>query len=152
MKKTIIITTATLLALSVTGCETATKEGVGGITGAIVGSILGAQVGGGHGRDAAIAIGALAGAMVGSNLGRHLDEHDEARARDVLEHNRTGQSSHWENPHSGAHVTMVPTSSYRSSTGQNCREYQTEVIVGGKKEAAYGTACRQSDGAWKIVN
>jgi len=25
------------------------------------------------------------------------------------------------------------------------------VIVGGQEEQAYGTACRQPDGSWKIV-
>lgn len=152
MKKIIIATTLAFLTLSVTGCETATKEGVGGITGAIVGGILGAQIGAGQGRDAAIMLGALAGAMVGSNIGRHLDEHDEARAQTVLEQNRTGESSYWVNPDSGAAITMVPTNTYQSSTGQYCREYQTEVVVGGNKEKAYGTACRQLDGTWKIIN
>lgn len=152
MKKTLIATTLAFLTLSVTGCETATKEGVGGVTGAIVGGILGAQIGEGHATNAAIMFGALAGAMVGSKLGRHLDEHDEARAQIVLEQNRTGVSSHWVNPDSGANITMVPTNTYQNRTGQSCREYQTEVTVGGKREQAYGRACRQPDGSWKIIN
>ncbi|MEE8203551.1 MAG: hypothetical protein V3R74_07315, partial [Alphaproteobacteria bacterium] len=32
-----------------------------------------------------------------------------------------------------------------------CREYQTTVNVGGQVEQAYGTACRQPDGSWQIV-
>ncbi|KLN60790.1 hypothetical protein WH96_09955 [Kiloniella spongiae] len=31
-----------------------------------------------------------------------------------------------------------------------CREYQTKVLVGGKKENAYGTACLKPDGSWQI--
>lgn len=32
-----------------------------------------------------------------------------------------------------------------------CREYTRDVIVDGKPAQAYGTACRQPDGSWKIV-
>ena len=31
-----------------------------------------------------------------------------------------------------------------------CREYQHTVTIDGKQEKAYGTACRQPDGSWKI--
>ena len=40
----------------------------------------------------------------------------------------------------------------RDTSGNTCREYQSTVTVGGKTEQAYGTACRQADGSWKIVN
>lgn len=33
-----------------------------------------------------------------------------------------------------------------------CREYTKTVIVGGVEQTAYGTACWQSDGSWKLVN
>lgn len=33
-----------------------------------------------------------------------------------------------------------------------CREYQRQVVVGGHVQESYGTACRQPDGAWKIVS
>ncbi len=39
-----------------------------------------------------------------------------------------------------------------SETGLTCREYQQSITVGGKTEEAYGTACLQADGSWKIVN
>ena len=32
-----------------------------------------------------------------------------------------------------------------------CREFQRDVIIDGKPERAYGTACLQPDGSWKIV-
>jgi surface antigen len=41
---------------------------------------------------------------------------------------------------------------YQTSSGQYCREYQTNVTVEGKSEKAHGTACRQPDGSWKIVS
>jgi hypothetical protein len=38
------------------------------------------------------------------------------------------------------------------SNNPYCREYQRDVVVGGQRQESYGTACRQPDGAWKIVN
>jgi hypothetical protein len=32
------------------------------------------------------------------------------------------------------------------------REYQTEIVVGGKSVPAYGSACLQPDGSWKPVS
>lgn len=36
--------------------------------------------------------------------------------------------------------------------GRYCREYQKRVAVGGRAQNAYGTACRQLDGSWELVN
>jgi hypothetical protein len=33
----------------------------------------------------------------------------------------------------------------------NCREYQTTIVVDGKSQPAYGKACRQADGAWRVT-
>ncbi len=35
--------------------------------------------------------------------------------------------------------------------GQHCREYQSQVTVGGLPQPAYGVACLQPDGSWRIV-
>lgn len=35
--------------------------------------------------------------------------------------------------------------------GQTCREYQTTVVVGGRRQAAYGTACLDENGTWRVV-
>ena len=36
--------------------------------------------------------------------------------------------------------------------GEQCREFQQTITIGGKTEKAYGTACRQPDGTWKEVD
>lgn len=36
--------------------------------------------------------------------------------------------------------------------GRPCREFRQEVIIGGDKTEAYGTACQQPDGSWQVVN
>lgn len=33
-----------------------------------------------------------------------------------------------------------------------CREFQESVMIGGKPQRAYSTACRQTDGTWKRVS
>lgn len=33
-----------------------------------------------------------------------------------------------------------------------CREYTTETVIAGKRRPTYGTACRQPDGSWRIIN
>lgn len=37
------------------------------------------------------------------------------------------------------------------SNSPYCREYQRNVTVGNRVQESYGTACRQPDGAWKVV-
>lgn len=51
-----------------------------------------------------------------------------------------------------APVTVSPASpAYTDARGRTCREYQTTVTVGGTPQPAYGTACLQPDGSWRVV-
>lgn len=53
---------------------------------------------------------------------------------------------------STAPLQAVPTGpAYQTSSGQYCREYQAQVIVGGGVQSSYGTACLQPDGSWRVV-
>lgn len=61
-----------------------------------------------------------------------------------------GQRIVWND--SGASGAVTALRDGTDSTGQYCREFQQDVTVGGTVERAYGTACRQPDGAWKIVS
>ena len=33
-----------------------------------------------------------------------------------------------------------------------CREYTREIVIDGETQTAYGTACMQADGSWRLVN
>lgn len=33
-----------------------------------------------------------------------------------------------------------------------CREYTSSATIAGKKQPTFGTACRQPDGSWRIIN
>ena len=52
----------------------------------------------------------------------------------------------------GASGSVKATRDGMNTSGQYCREFQHEVIVAGKREQAYGTACRQPDGSWRVLS
>lgn len=45
-----------------------------------------------------------------------------------------------------------PSYSASQEQAEYCREYTKTVLVDGKEETAYGTACLQDDGRWRIMN
>jgi len=45
-----------------------------------------------------------------------------------------------------------PPFSLGRAVGPNCREYTAPVRVGGRVVDSYGTACRQPDGSWRIID
>jgi len=147
-----------IIVFTLVGCTQSmgAKEGTGTLLGATAGAVLGSNVGKGKGNVVAIAIGTLAGALFGQEIGRSLDRADRIamgqNAQYSLEHTRSNETTRWNNPDSGNSGAMVPTRTYQQTTGQYCREYRQTVIVGGKKQDAYGTACRQPDGSWIINN
>lgn len=132
-----------------------TKSDVGTVGGAVAGAVIGSKVGGGSGRTAAIAIGTLLGAGIGHEVGASLDRADMAyyseTQQNALETGRPGQTLPWNNPESGNSGSFTPSNYYQTAEGTYCREFQQTINVGGKSEQAYGEACRQPDGSWKIV-
>ena len=69
----------------------------------------------------------------------------------ALEQNQPNQGSEWVNPDADRSGTVAPTRTFSNSQGQPCREFIKTIIIGGKEEQGYGTACRQPDGSWRIV-
>lgn len=138
-----------------TACQ-GDKEGIGTLLGAVAGAAIGNEIGGeGTGEVIAIAGGTLAGAAIGGSIGRSLDRADRVAMHNAtyrsLEHNQTGSASEWVNPDTGHRGTVTPVDTYQTETGQYCREFQQTIIIGGEEHEGYGTACRQPDGTWKIV-
>jgi surface antigen len=139
--------------LWLSGCTTTQgpNEQAGMIIGGALGGILGSQVGKGSGQTAAIIVGTLAGAAIGGNVGRSMDDTDRLKTAQTLETVRTGVPSAWQNPDSGNQYTVVPTKTYDTAQGP-CREYTIDALIGGRVEKVYGTACRQPDGSWRVMN
>ncbi len=131
------------------------KQEVGTLAGAIGGGIIGSNIGGGKGAIAGTIAGTLLGGALGSSIGASLDAADRAAYNDAsqraLETAQPGQVLPWSNPRTGNSGTIVPKAPYQNSYGQYCREYTQTIKVGGRTEQGYGTACRQPDGSWQIV-
>lgn len=143
------------VALGLAACaEQGPKQNVGTVLGGVGGAVAGAQFGKGTGQLMGVAAGTLLGALLGSEMGKSLDRADQQYAgranQQAFETARSGTAVSWRNPDSGNSGTVVPQPAYQTSGGQYCREFQQTIIVQGKSEQAYGTACRQPDGSWKI--
>jgi surface antigen len=157
--KFIPILSAALAAVVLAGCadmQNNPKQTAGTILGAGTGALIGSQIGSGKGQMAAIAIGTLAGAMVGGSIGRSLDDVDRMKAQQTtqtaLERVPDGRASTWSNPNTGHSGSVTPTYTYKDAGGRDCREFRQAVTIEGRTEEAVGTACRQPDGTWRIIN
>jgi len=144
-------------ALAVTGCQdAATKENVGTLLGAAGGAVVGAQFGSGSGQLAATAAGTLLGAWLGREIGKSLDQADklamQQTTQQALETTESGTTSSWRNPDSGHSGTVTPKPAYSKSGNEVCRDFEQTVTIDGSTETAYGTACRQADGSWKVIS
>lgn len=132
------------------------KQDVGTIAGAVGGAFLGANVGKGHGRTLGIAAGTILGGMLGNEIGASLDRADIAyynkTQQNALELVSDNVPSRWVNPDSGNSGVVTPVKTYKTPAGNYCREFTQTIQIGNKQEEGYGTACRQPDGSWKIVN
>jgi len=75
-------------------------------------------------------------------------EHETAqiKATDI----GVGETIVWNKKGASGSVTVLRDGT--STTGRYCREFQQEVTIGGKREQAYGTACRNPDGSWEMVS
>ncbi|MGK9166573.1 glycine zipper 2TM domain-containing protein [Inquilinus limosus] len=145
-------------AVALAGCQDfGPKQGAGTLIGAAGGGLLGSQFGSGTGKLAATAAGVLIGGWLGNSVGASLDRSDQLYAERTynraFETAPTGTSSSWRNPDSGNYGTVTPTRTYRDQEyGRDCREFTQTIYVQGRAQTGTGTACREGDGTWRIVN
>lgn len=156
MRATRIMAAVSALALLGACADEGPKQQIGAVLGGIGGAVAGAQFGSGTGRLVGVAAGTMIGALLGSEVGKSLDRADMGYMRQTnyqaFEYGRSGTAQTWRNPDSGNYGAVVPRPAYQTATGQYCREFQQSITVGGRSEQGYGTACRQPDGSWQIVN
>ena len=151
MKKLMLIGLVSLPLVS--GC--ATKMETGTALGALTGGALAYGLGqNSSNKEVWTVLGIGLGAMIGSSIGQQLDERDQYLMAQTfefaMEKAPTNETAKWENPDTGVGGTVTPTKTYSTGEGTPCREFTTSVSIGGQTEQAYGTACRQADGSWKI--
>lgn len=124
-----------------------TAEQAGMVVGGIAGGVAGSELGGHH--AAGTIIGTLAGAALGGLIGRAMDENDRHQAARALEVMPSGRSSSWRNPDTGNSYVVTPLRTY-DLRGEPCRDYTVDALVAGRRETVRGTACRHSDGSWRV--
>jgi surface antigen len=159
MRRTVFAGAAGLLLL--VGCQDpnfsqyANKSTAGTLGGAALGGLAGSQIGGGSGKLIATGLGVLLGGFLGNQVGQSLDRADQSYASQAYE--RAGstpinQTIRWNNPQNGHSGDITPVREGRSENGEYCREFRHSIVVDGRRQNAYGTACRQPDGTWRIVS
>lgn len=126
-------------------------ELVGNVLGGVAGGVLGSQVGRGTGRTAATIGGTLVGVMVGGSVGRSMDGIDQGCVAGALDYLPDNRPIAWRGDE-GETYRVVPTRSWHVDDQRYCREYQAAAVIGGRRQQTYGTACRQPDGSWEIVD
>ena len=99
-------------------------------------------------------LGAILGGLIGGAIGNRMDAADRREANratyHALESASSGNTQTWKNPDSNNSGSIRPTNTYQAQNGQYCREYEQTITVSGETRQAYGTACRQPDGTWKM--
>ena len=128
------------------------REIIGQLLGGAAGAAAGSQIGDGTGRIVAIVGGTLAGFLLGGEIGRTMDRADQLCVDQALEFAPDGQKIVWTEPATSGRYEMVPRQTFEARDGRYCREYTAISRVGGRTAETYGTACRQPDGSWQIVN
>lgn len=135
------------------GCASSGKEQAK-TEGGVVGGTIASQYGTGNPKLASLGVGTLLGAFIGKDVAAGLDKSDQAQAEVAARRaygGPIGEKAGWTNPQSGNSGTVTSIRDGYNNAGQYCREYQQTVTVKGTTELAYGTACKQPDGTWKIV-
>lgn len=152
MYKTLSLVSALVLAVSmIGGCANWTNSDTGTLLGGAAGGALGSQIGSGSGTTIATVVGTLAGAALGNKVGQHFDQNDRQHFGTALESNQTGKTSSWSDPDNNENYSVTPTRTYQQGE-QPCRDFTMDANVDGQPKKVTGTACRQSNGTWKVVN
>ena len=88
-------------------------------------------------------------ALLGGALSAAASGVDRDCFGQALEHAPSRETVTWQNPDEDTTYQFTPTRTYEAEDQRYCREYTTVVTIGGREEAAFGTACRQPDGSWQ---
>ncbi len=144
---------ALVLVLALGACDTSGPKQTTGTDGGA--NLLATQFGHGTGKASAAGLGPLAGTLTGGALTAALDSADRAAAQGAALRAYAapiGETITWNNPKSGSLGSVTPTKDGYLGDRTYCREFQETITVGGTRKRGYGTACRQTDGSWKLVS
>jgi hypothetical protein len=151
---------APVLVFLPTALLSASMSGIGRCNRGVIAAVLGAVAGGptdsdlidGENNVIADIGGRALGKLTSGTIAEAMDEPDNACVGQILEHIPSGFAIAWHDTDHGADYNMIASRTYKSDSGQDCREYNISTILGGKVETDEGAACRMSDGSWKKTN
>lgn len=152
MKSWLVAGMISLAVFELSGCTPGNNVPGSTAAGAIAGGLLGTAIF--HNQVAGAIGGALIGGVIGDQIGQYMDRQDKINMQSAIVNTPVNQEATWTSNNEGPNgqpvtYTVKPLKNY-TSRHRYCREYQTTVTVGGKAQQAYGKACRQPDGSWKI--
>ncbi len=151
-----LVGTALVAGLMASGAtpSQAENELLGGLLGGAAGAGVGAAVGGGKGA----AIGGILGLGIGALGANQLSKQKQRQPTYVAPPPPAYQQGYAPPPptayqQSGQGVAPQPAPSAQAAFDTSyCREYTTTPVIDGTEQKSHGTACRQADGTWRIVN
>ena len=98
--------------------------------------------------------GISGGGLIGGKLGTALDRADRTAGFEAeykaLEYSNGGELVSWAGKKGAASGKVVAAQPYRVGS-QDCRQYSHELTISGAVSSARGTACRNSDGTWTLL-
>lgn len=118
--------------------------------GAVAGGAGGAVIGGATKGTTGALVGGLIGAGLGYLAGWGWEEYDARQLNDTLETTPEGQTTSWTNPDTGKAYQATPVAT-KTQGAQPCRDVRIQPVEGGQGPVT-ATACRESDGSWRLVN
>lgn len=141
---------------AIAGEGTFLGTGLGALTGGLIGNALGR----GGGQGVATGVGILTGGIIGNQIGQDFDNQNRttyAAPSPYAYYDTTGYGG------TNAFGTTTiyapnyvappaPPPIYVDPAAQTyCRPFSQQVIIDGRPQETYGTACLQSDGTWRTV-
>ena len=130
---------------------TCNKRAIGAVLGGAIGGVIGAQVGEGASRNIAILVGAAAGTLIGQHIGRSMDETDRACVGEVLEKAGDNRTVAWASDDGSTTYRVTPLAPGRANTDPACRMFQLEARTAAGSSTSNAQACRDSGGAWRVI-
>ncbi len=99
-------------------------------------------------------LGITGGGLIGGTFGSALDRADRTAAFEAeykaLEYSRGGELVAWTGKSGTASGKVVAAQPYRVGS-QDCRQYSHELTLSSTVTNARGTACRNGDGTWTLL-
>lgn len=94
------------------------------------------------------------GGLIGGEFGKALSASDRQIALNAeyksLEYGKAGEVVDWVG--SGTLMGKVKAAQPYRVGSQDCRQYSHEIVMDGAPKVARGTACRNNDGSWNLLD